>query len=93
MGKKERTIDYIKDKRTVSEDVKERRKQFAKTKKIILKALEEGDKSVPQLAEATGLSADEVMFNLMTLRKYGDVETGEVDDMDEYFYYKLKNKE
>jgi len=28
----------------------------------------------------------------MTLRKYGDVETGEIDDMDEYYSYKRKKK-
>jgi len=28
----------------------------------------------------------------MTLRKYGKLETGELDDMDEYFSYKLKPK-
>jgi len=33
-----------------------------------------------------------VMYYLMTLRKYGDVETGEIDDMDEYYSYKRKKK-
>jgi hypothetical protein len=30
------------------------------------------------------------MFYLMTLVKYGSVEAGDIDDMDEYFSYKLK---
>ena len=28
----------------------------------------------------------------MTMRKYNEVETGELDDMDEYYLYKLKRK-
>ncbi len=34
---------------------------------------------------------DEVVFYLMSMVKYGLVEKGDVDDMDEYFSYKLKN--
>ena len=88
----EKTIDYIKQKRTVSEDVKEKRKEFARIKKLILKALETEPKSIPQIAQATKLPLDVVTYNLMTLRKYGDIETGEIDDMDEYFSYKLIQK-
>jgi len=33
----------------------------------------------------------EVMFQLMSLLKYGFVETDEIDDNDEYFYYKIKS--
>jgi predicted ArsR family transcriptional regulator len=53
--------------------------------------LEEGDKTVPELSKQLNLPADEVMFHLMSLLKYGLVATGEMDDMDEYFYYKLRN--
>ena len=88
--KKERTIDYIKTIRTVSEETKAKRKEYARIRKIILKELEDGDKSIPQIAEATGLPLDIVTYNLMTLRKYGEIDTGEIDDMDEYFSYKLK---
>jgi len=52
--------------------------------------LKEGDYTIPELAAKTGLPLEIVTYNLMTLRKYGDVITGELDDMDEYFYYKLK---
>jgi hypothetical protein len=43
------------------------------------------------LAEELNMPKDEVLFQLMSLLKYGFVETGEMDDMDEYFYYKIKN--
>jgi predicted Rossmann fold nucleotide-binding protein DprA/Smf involved in DNA uptake len=86
----EKTIDYIKKKRTVSEEVKEKRKEFARIKKLILKTLETEPKNIPQIAKETQLPSDIVTFYLMTLRKYGEVITGDIDDMDEYFFYKLK---
>jgi len=91
--KTSKTIDHIKKIRTVSDEVKAKRKEFNRIKKLILKALAPGPKSIPQLAEEIELSIDVITFHLMTLRKYGDVETGEIDDMDEYFSYKLKQKE
>ena len=91
--KTSKTIDHIKKIRTVSDEVKAKRKEFNRIKKLIKKALEPGPKSIPQLAKEVDLSIDVITFHLMTLRKYGDVETGEIDDMDEYFSYKLKQKE
>ena len=89
---KGKTIDYIKQKRVVSEEVKEKRKEFVKIKKIIINALKEGPKSIPQISKETKLESHVVMYYLMTLRKYGDVETDDIDDMDEYFSYKLTKK-
>jgi len=91
--KTSKTINHIKKIRTVSDKVKAKRKEFNRIKKLLLKALEAGPKTIPQLAEEVELSIDVITFQLMTLRKYGDVETGEIDDMDEYFFYKLKQKE
>ena len=88
-----KTIDHIKEKRTVSEEVKEKRKEDNRINKLILKALESGPKTIPQIAKETGLEDDIVTYNLMTLRKYGKLETGEIDDMDEFFSYKLKPKQ
>lgn len=90
--KKRKTIDYIKEKRVVSEEVKEKRKEFVRLKKLILKVLESGDKTIPEIANETKLPLPVVTYTLMTLRKFGDVETGEIDDDDEFFYYKLKTK-
>ncbi len=87
---KGKTAKYLKEKRPVPKEVTEQLKQFTRAKKQMLNALKEGEKTVPQLAEALQLSKDEVMFQLMSLLKYGFVETGEIDDMDEYFSYKIK---
>jgi predicted ArsR family transcriptional regulator len=87
---KGKTAKYLKEKRPVPKEVTEKLKQFTKIKKSILNQLKEGEKTVPQLSEKLGIPKDEVMFQLMSLLKYGFVETGELDDMDEYFYYKIK---
>ena len=84
------TAKILKEKRPVPKEVTERLKYFTKTKKLILNALKEEDKTVPQLADELNIPPDEVMFQLMSLLKYGQVQTGEQDDMDEYFYYKIK---
>ena len=88
---KGKTVKYLKEKRPVSKEVTERLKYFTKTKKAILNALKEGNKTIPELAQELNIPADEVVYQLMSLLKYGLVETGEIDDMDEYFQYKLKN--
>jgi len=85
-----KTIDEIKKIRTVSEALKEKVKAHAKIDRTILKALADQEKTIPQLAEELKLDSHIVTYHLMTLLKYGKIETGEIDDMDEYYYYKLK---
>ena len=87
-----KTIETIKKTRTVSDELKAKRKEFADIKKVILKSLEAGPKTIPQIANEIKQDQDVVLYYLMTLRKYGDIETDEIDDMDEYFTYKLKAK-
>lgn len=84
-----KTIDTIKEKREVSEELKSRVKEFGKINRTILTALKEKDKTIPQIAEETKLEPHRVTYHLMTLLKYGKIVAGDVDDMDEYYYYKL----
>ncbi len=85
-----KTIDQIKEKRIVSDELKERVKATAKINRSILNALKESEKTIPVIAAETKIESQIVTFHLMTLLKYGKIETGEIDDMDEYYYYKLK---
>ncbi len=87
-----KTIDVMKEKRTVSPEVKERIKAFNKLKKLILKSLVSGEKTIPEIAKELELDSDAITYNLMTLLKYGFIITGEIDEDDEYYYYKLKEK-
>jgi len=88
----EKTIDVMKAKRKVSQRVKDNIKAFNKLKKQILKSLESGEKTIPELAKEMEDDIDAITYNLMTLIKYGFIEAGELDDDDEYYYYKLKNR-
>lgn len=87
---KGKTIKYIKEQRSVSSKAKEQWRNFAKMKKTLLHALKGSEKSIPQLADELNLPKQEVMYYLMSLLKYGYVITGEIDDMDEYFTYKIR---
>lgn len=87
------TVKILRETRMVSDEVKENLKQFNKDKKAILEALGKGEKTIAQLSEATGMSREKTMFLLMSLIKFGFASAGTVDDMDEYFTYKLKTNE
>ncbi len=90
---KGKTIKYIKEKRQVPQAAKDNLKNFTRIKKSILNALKEKPLTVPELSKILDMSPDKTLFYLMTLLKYGFVEVDGIDDMDEYFYYKLKNNE
>ena len=74
-------------------DVREiiRDEQFMRGR--ILKVLESGPQTIPQIAEAIGKPSNEVVFWVMGLRKYGWIaEIKEVDD-DGYFQYQSITRE
>ncbi|MCX6236129.1 MAG: hypothetical protein NTX93_01415 [Bacteroidia bacterium] len=87
---KGKTFKILKEKREVSLEAKDNLKQFSRIKKSILDALKESDLTIEQITQKLDLPKYEVVFYLMSLVKYGFVQTGEVDDMDEYFTYKIK---
>ncbi len=87
---KGKTYKYMREKREVSQAVKENLKHFNKIKKSILEALQESDLTIDQLTKKLNMPKDEVVYYVMSLVKYGFVQTGQIDDMDEYFNYKLK---
>ena len=86
-----KTAKYLRDKRGVPERVKEELKEYNRVKKAITGALKEEELTIAQLSEKLQMDKSEVMYYLMSLVKYGIVAIGEVDDMDEYFSYKLVN--
>ena len=90
MDAKIKTINILKETRTVPAHVLEGRKKYVRIRKAILEALKEEGKTIPQIAEATELSSPETTYYLMTHLKFGDVEVEGIDDMDEYYIYKLK---
>jgi len=87
---KGKTFKYLREKREVSQAAKDNLKKFSKIKKTVLEALSENDLTIDQLTKILNMPKDEVVFYVMSLVKYGFVQTGAIDDMDEYFSYKLK---
>lgn len=87
---KGKTAKYLREKLGgIPEQAKENLKEFSGIKKKMLEALANEDLTVKQLAEKIQMPTHEVVYYLMSLVKYGFVKTGEVDDMDEYYTYKL----
>ncbi len=84
------TINVIKEKRGVSEELKEENKRYNRIKRAVLKSLENGKKTIPEISSETGIAPEIVTYNLMTSLKYGSVVVEDIDDMDEYYYYQLK---
>lgn len=87
---KGKTFKYLREKREVPQTVKDQLKDFNRIKKAILDALKLDDLTIDQLTQKLNMPKPDVVYYLMSLVKYGLVQTGEVDDMDEYFTYKLK---
>ena len=87
---KRKTAKYLRDKLGgVPERAKDNLKEFTRVKKMILEALTESDLTIKHLAEKLNMSSYEVTYHLTSLVKFGFVVTGDIDDMDEYFTYKL----
>jgi hypothetical protein len=88
---KGKTFKYLKDKRDVPPGVKNQLKEFTRIKRAILDSLKESDLTIDQLTQKMNIPKPDVVYLLMSLIKFGFVETGAVDDMDEYYTYKLKS--
>jgi DNA-directed RNA polymerase specialized sigma subunit len=88
---KGKTFRYLREKREVSQAAKDNLKQFIRIKKAILDALKEKELTIAELTQKLNMPKHEVVYYLMSLVKYGQVQTGTIDDMDEYYTYKLKN--
>lgn len=59
------------------------------TRRTIREAMADGPKTVPELAEATGMPTHEVLWYISAMKKYGLVVEEGADDMDEYYLYGL----
>jgi len=64
-----------------------RMKAQKKESAAIKDELQKGERTVPEIAAATGLEAAEVLWYVATLKKYGEVLEGMLDGS--YFRYRL----
>lgn len=72
--------------RGVSPEALERSRRTTKVWKAIREALDRADLTVPELAAATGMTTEEVFWNLNALRKYGEAEI--IGEADSYLRYR-----
>jgi hypothetical protein len=87
---KGKTAKYLREKLGgVPDQAKENLKEFSRIKKQMLEALATDELTIKQLAEKLNMPTDEVMYHLLSLVKFGFVKVGEIDDMDEYYSYKI----
>ncbi len=88
-----KTYEIIKKQRKPNPQALEKLKEYNRFRRSITAALKEnGPMTVPQLAEKIGQPADKTLYYLMTMHKYGLVVVDSIDDMDEYYLYKLAEK-
>ncbi|MBD3178490.1 MAG: hypothetical protein GF417_02240 [Candidatus Latescibacteria bacterium] len=84
-----KTVDEMKKKREVSPQLRESLKEYNRIRKIIISELGSEPKTIPEIARSSGLEENTVTYHLMTMMKYGEIEEDRMDDMDEYYYYRL----
>lgn len=75
---------------TVSQKSKEQLKAYNLKKKKIIDNLTGKKLTIPELAKLCGYSEKETLYLVMSLLKFGDIQVSGIDDMDEYYYYKIK---
>ncbi len=88
--KKANTYKIKRETNPVSQKAKDNLKHFNALKKSILEAIGEEEVSVKQVAEKIKMSNDETLYYMMSLLKFGFIQVVGIDDMDEYYIYKIK---
>jgi DNA-binding Lrp family transcriptional regulator len=84
--KKKSTVSILKERfGPPPKEVLERIKKYNAVRAAIKKALKEGPKTVPEIASATGIPSPEVLWHVMSMKKYGLIAEHE-DEMDYYSY-------
>lgn len=100
------TVDKKQEARERTRMLLELRKEYAVTvehaqellkkqqvaRKVLEKAMHDGPRSVPQLAQQTRLPAHEVLWHVASMKKYGLVVEAGTDESGDFFIYSL-NKE
>jgi hypothetical protein len=89
MEKKE-TFKIKRETHTVSQRVKDELKAFNQIRRKILEAIGEEELNIPDIAAKIGMSKEEAMYYVMSLVKFNKLQATVMDDMDEYYFYKIK---
>jgi hypothetical protein len=87
---KERLKALREERKEILERNKERLKIQNQEVNLIKRELKGGPRTVPELVAATGLPGDKVLWYLMALKKYNEIQEGEL--VGDYFKYILVAK-
>jgi hypothetical protein len=90
--REKRPIDVLRERQGgMSKQLQERFKEQNKLRKAFKEALRKGPRSVPQLAHECQLDSGSVLWHLMAMKKYAEIE--EAGDEGDYVLYRLKEGE
>ena len=67
-------------------------KEQQAARKSLQRAMLGGPKSVPQLAESTGIPAHVVLWHIAAMKKYGLVVEASLDEDGDYYLYELSKE-
>jgi hypothetical protein len=67
-------------------------KEQQTVRKALKGAMQSGPQTIPQLAGATRIPADEVLWHVTAMKKYGLVEEAGLDEDEAYFLYRLSKE-
>lgn len=87
---KEKLKALREERKDILERNKERLKKQNQELNLIKKELKNGPMTVPALATATGLAGNKVLWYMMAMKKYGEIQEGELAEG--YFNYILITK-
>ncbi len=88
---KEKLKALREERKDILERNKERLKKQNQEVNLIKKEMKSGPRTVPELAAATGLPGDRVLWYLMAMKKYGEIQEGDLAGG--YFRYILVAKQ
>jgi len=91
-ARKKRTemlVEMRKEHHDTVQKAQEMLKAQQSVRKVLEKTLAGNPQSVPQLAEASGIPAHEVLWHMAAMKKYGLVAEAGTDDSGDYYLYRL----
>ncbi|MGB9521826.1 MAG: hypothetical protein ACPL6F_03620 [Anaerolineales bacterium] len=91
-AKRQRTemlVELRKEHRDSVKTAQELLKVQQNARKALERALTAGSHSVPQLAQVTGMPANEVLWHIAAMKKYGIVVEDGTDESGDFYLYRL----
>jgi predicted ArsR family transcriptional regulator len=67
-------------------------KEQQSIRRVLQHAMETGPQTIPQLAEATGMPSREVLWHVISMKKYGLVEEVAMNEDETYYLYGLSKE-